>query len=354
MTTINVLSTRQFSDDLLDKLRAVSPRLNIRQRPCRDAAEVAEALTADVEVIYTFHVPDDLLARAPHLRWIQLHSAGVDHLLNNPVMHSDVLITTTSGLHAVHIAEYVFASILAFVYRVPRMLHYQRHQEWPTGRWDIFAGPELRGQTIGIVGYGSIGSEVGRIAHALGMRVLAVKYGARPSAGHGRGQTGGEKYRIPGTGDPEGALVSRLYPPDELLDMVTECDFVVVTAPLTTQTRGLINEAVLRAMKPTAYLVNIARGPIIDERALIHALQKGWIAGVGLDVFEEEPLPADSPLWQLARESAEGKGNIIISPHVAGFTLRYDERAIEIFAENLRRYLGDEPMLNLVSKERGY
>ncbi len=350
MNTINVLCTKQFSDDLLAKLRAISPRLSIRQQPCRDTAEVAAALSADVEVLYAFQVPADLLARAPHLRWLQLHSAGVDHLLDHPVMHSDVLVTTTSGLHAVRIAEYVFASIMAFAYRVPRMLHFQRCREWPGGRWDLFAGPELRGQTIGIVGYGNIGSEVGRIAHALGMRVLAIKRSAGSEHDH---QDSG-KYHIPGTGDAEGALVSRLYPPDELLDMVAECDFVVVTAPLTPETQGLINETVLRAMKPTAYLVNIARGPIVDERALVRALREGWIAGAGLDVFEKEPLPAGSPLWELAQHSADGKGNVIISPHVAGFTLRYDERAVEIFAENLHRYLAGEPLLNLMNKDRGY
>ncbi|MBC7251552.1 MAG: D-2-hydroxyacid dehydrogenase [Anaerolineae bacterium] len=347
MKTINVLSAKQFSDELLAQLQAVSPRLRIRQQPCRDAAEVAAALSEDVEVLYTYYIPDDLLSRAPHLRWVQLNSAGADHVLDHPLMQSEVMITTASGLHAVRIAEYVFASIFAFVYRIPRMLHYQRRREWPSGRWDIFAGPELRGQTIGIVGYGSIGREVGRIAHALGMRVLASKRTPQLAISS-------DEYHIPGTGDPEGKLVSRLYLPDQLPEMVAECDFVVVTTPLTPQTRGLISEKVLRAMKPNAYLVNIARGPVVDERALIRALQEGWIAGAGLDVFEEEPLPADSPLWELARASAEGAGNIILSPHIAGFTLRYDERAVEIFAENLRRYLSGQPLMNLVNKERGY
>jgi len=347
MQTINVLSTSRFSDELLDRLRAVSPRLRIRQQTCHDAAEVAAALTSDVEVLYTFHVPDDLLMRAPRLRWIQLHSAGADHLLDNPVMQSDVLVTTTSGLHAVRIAEYVFASILAFAYRVPLMLHYQRRRKWPSGRWDLFAGLELREQTIGLVGYGSIGREVGRIAHALGMRVLASRRSAgRPAADHEYHRPTSDKYHIPGTGDPEGVLVSRLYPPDKLTEMVAECDFVVVSTPLTPQTRGLINETVLRAMKPNAYLVNVGRGPVVDERALIRALREKWIAGAGLDVFEEEPLPADSPLWEM--------DNVIISPHVAGFTLRYDERAVEIFTENLRRYLAGERLLNLVDKSRGY
>jgi phosphoglycerate dehydrogenase-like enzyme len=148
------------------------------------------------------------------------------------------------------------------------------------------------------------------------------------------------------TGDPAGTLPERMYPPDALHEMLAGCDYVVIALPLTPATTHLIGEAELRAMKPSAYLVNIARGAIVDEKALVRALQEGWIAGAGLDVFEEEPLPADSPLW--AQE------NVLISPHVAGFTPRYDERAATLFAANLARYMAGEPLLNLVDKNRGY
>jgi len=253
-------------------------------------------------------------------------------------MNSDVLITTTSGIHAPPIAEYAFASMLAWSRRVPKMLYYQNRREWPQGRWELFVGQELRGATLGIVGYGSIGREVGRLGKCFGMRVVATKRSV--------GQVADTGYRVPGTGDPEGQILNRIYPPEQLREMLAECDYVVISLPLTPDTRGLIGEEELRAMKPNAYLVNISRGGIVDEAALIKALQEGWIAGSGLDVFEEEPLPPDSPLHDL--------DNVILSPHVAGFSPHYDERASDLFAENLRRYLAGVELLNLVDKEVGY
>ena len=337
MQEIVVLSIMRFTDKLLDKLRAVSPRLVVKQRTCHDAEEVEQVLEDGVEVLYTFYLSADL-SRAPDLKWVQLHSAGVDHLLDHPLMKSDILLTTTSGIHATPIAEYVFASILAFNRRVPQMLTYQSRREWPQGRWNLFARPELRDRTLGIIGYGSIGREVGRIASCFGMRVVATKRSVSQMRDVG--------YAVQGTGDRKGALLDEAFPPERLSDMLGLCDYVVVTVPLTPETRKLIGEAELRAMKPSAYLVNISRGETVDEAALIRALQEGWIAGAGLDVFEEEPLPSDSPLYDLE--------NVILSPHVSGFTLRYDERASDLFAENLRRYLTGEPLLNLVDKERGY
>jgi phosphoglycerate dehydrogenase-like enzyme len=337
MPEIVVLSTMRFTDELLDKLRAVSPRLVVKQRTCHEAEEIEQVLEDGVEVLYTFYLPADL-NRAPDLKWVQLHSAGVDHLLNHPLMKSDILLTTTSGIHATPIAEYVFASILAFNRRVPQMLIYQSRREWPQGRWNLFARPELRDRTLGIIGYGSIGREVGRIARCFGMRVVATKRSVSQMRDVG--------YVVQGTGDRKGALLDEAFPPERLSDMLGLCDYVVVTVPLTPETRELIGEAELRTMKPSAYLVNISRGETVDEAALIRALQEGWIAGAGLDVFEEEPLPSDSPLYDMQ--------NVILSPHVSGFTLRYDERASDLFAENLSRYLTGEPLLNLVDKERGY
>jgi phosphoglycerate dehydrogenase-like enzyme len=172
---IKVLCTLRFTDEQLDKLRAVSPRLVVEQRTYHNAEEVREALDEDTEVLYAFHLPDDLLTKAPRLRWVQLHSAGADHLLGQPIMKSDALITTTSGIHATPIAEYALASMLAWSRRLPKMLYYQQRREWPQGRWALFASQELRGATLGIVGYGSIGREVGRIGKCFGMRVVAAK-----------------------------------------------------------------------------------------------------------------------------------------------------------------------------------
>ena len=339
MEMVPVLCTMGFTDALLDQLRAVSSQLHLVQQTCHDANQVATALTEHpgVEVLYTFNLPPNALDLAPRLCWLQLHSAGANHLLDHPIMHSDIAITTVSGIHATPIAEYVFASILAHRWRVPMWTHCQREARWPSGRWDLYARSELRGSTLGIVGYGSIGREVGRIGQAFGMRVLALRRSA------GRAKQG---YASERTGDAAGAVPTRLYAPEALHEMLPECDYVVIAVPLTPETVHLIGPAELKAMKPSAYLVNIARGPIVDETALVQALDQGWIAGAGLDVFEQEPLPADSPLWNLE--------NVLISPHVAGFTPRYDERATALFAENLGRYLSGEPLLNLVDKARGY
>ena len=339
MERIEILCTARFSDQVLDGLKAVSPRLHITQQTCHDADEVAAALKdhRSVEVLYTFHLPPDALELAPEIRWLQLHSAGANHILDHPIMQGDVDITTVSGIHATPIAEYAFASILAHRWRVPLWTHCQREREWPEGRWKLYARPELRGSTLGIIGYGSIGREVGRLGHAFGMRVLALRRSAGPSE---RG------YAVENTGDPEGAIPERFYPAGALHEMLAECDYVVVALPLTPATLGFLGERELRAMKPTAYLVNIARGPIIDEGAVVRALREEWIAGAGLDVFEQEPLPDDSPLWDLE--------NALISPHIAGFTPRYDERAATLFARNLARYLEGERLLNLVDKSAGY
>jgi phosphoglycerate dehydrogenase-like enzyme len=339
MDTIQVLCTLRFTDEQLSHLRAASPRAKVSQQTCHSADEVAAALTdyPTVQVLYTFHVPHNILDLAPGLRWLQLHSAGADHILDNPVMDSGVTITTTSGIHATPIAEYVLASMLAHRWRVPQWTRCQREAEWPAGRWDLYARPELRGSTLGIIGYGSIGREVGRLGRAFGMHVLALRRSS------GRAEQG---YAVANTGDPEGEAPEQIYPPEELHEMLAECDYVVVALPLTPATFHHIGEAEFKAMKSSAYLVNISRGAVVDEAVLVRALQEGWIAGAGLDVFEQEPLPADSPLWALE--------NALISPHVAGFTPHYDERAVTLFAQNLARYAAGEPLLNTIDKKRGY
>ncbi|MFB0545308.1 MAG: D-2-hydroxyacid dehydrogenase [Anaerolineae bacterium] len=337
MEKVKVLSVHHFSEEQLDKLRAVSPRLVVEQRTVHNDQELEEVLDDEVEVLFTFFASFDP-ALAPRLRWIQLNSAGVDHILDAPIMESDVIITTASGIHAPPIAEYVLAFMLSHIRKFPQMLRYQMRREWPKKRWKVLLGGELRGKTVGIVGYGSIGREVGRLAKAFGMRVVATKR----SAGE-RGDTG---YWIAGAGDPEASLLDRLYPPEGLQEMLAECDFVVIAVPSTSETMRAIGEEELRAMKPSSFLVNIARGEIIDEPILIRALKEGWISGAGLDVFAQEPLPKDSELWDME--------NVIISPHIAAATPCYDERATDLFAENLRRYLAGEELLNVVDRKRGY
>jgi phosphoglycerate dehydrogenase-like enzyme len=332
----NVMVTAPFPNQLLDKIRAVSPEIRLEAVQLGERSWPAGRST-DAEVIYALDaVPAPELA--PNLRWVQAHWAGVDRLREHPVWHSDILLTNASGIHAPNIAQYVMAQILAWAHRTPRWFYYQQRAEWPRERWDKFVPDELRGKTLGIAGYGSIGREVARLANCFGMRVLATKRDAR--------RLDDGQYTLPSTGDPAGELAARIYPGEATRSMVAECDYVVIALPLTERTHHLFDEQMFRAMKPAAFLVNVGRGDIVSESDLVRALKKGWIRGAGLDVFSTEPLPSDSPLWKM--------DNVIISPHVSGFTRAYDERAVDLFVENLRRYLRGEPLLNVVNRDEGY
>jgi phosphoglycerate dehydrogenase-like enzyme len=333
------VSLVQFTEAQLDKLRAVSPQLDIHQYPHTPPADLPPDLQPQVDILYGWGKPAGHIETLPRLKWLQAHSAGVDYLADTPLWQNDeIIVTSLNGIHAVPMAEHALAMMLAFRWKLPAMLAYQRQGTWVENRWEAFAGPELRGQTIGIVGYGAVGREVARQAGALGMRVLAVNSTGQRQPARG--------YSEPGVGDPEAALPERIYPSRRLLEMLPLCDYVVVLAPLTPQTHYLIGAGALVAMKTSAILINLARGPLVDETALIESLREGEIAGAALDVFEQEPLPVDSPLWRMP--------NVIVSPHVSGFTYLYDERASRLFAENLDRYIRHQPLLNLVDKERGY
>lgn len=332
-----VLVTMPFHEELIKKLRAVAPELEVDQYPVDADHPLGEYdRRHEVAVLYAgfSDAPDP--ADIPAVEWIQLHSAGVDHWLGAPILEQDVVITTASGIHQTPIAEFVFAQILALRYRIPRMLRYQAEHRWPDSRWEAFAVPELRGDTLGIVGYGSIGQEVARLGAAFGMEVVATR--RDPETGSEEAQ-----WRVAPDWDDSGVEV---LPAAALHDLLARSDFVVLALPLTDETRHMLDAKALRAMQPTAYLLNIARGGVVDEDALADALREGVIAGAGLDVFETEPLPADSPLWNLE--------NVIVSPHVSGFTPRYDVRATDLFAENLRRYVGGEPLFNRFDPQRGY
>lgn len=331
-----VLITAPFPERLLEKIQSASPEVTLKQVTL-PGGKWPEDKQTTAEVLYAISgIPS--LELAPNLRWVQTHSAGVDQYREHPVWDSDVVITNASGVHAPNIAQYVMAQMLAWANRVPTWLRLQAEAEWPKDRWSKLAPEELRGKTIGILGYGSIGREIARVAKAFGMVVLATKRDAR--------HLEDTNFTLPDTGDAKGELPSRIYPGEATRSMVAGCDYVVITLPLTDKTHHLFDEAMFRAMRPNAFLVNIGRGPIIKESDLVRALKKGWIAGAGLDVFETEPLPADSPLWQM--------DNVIISPHISGFTPHYDERTTDLFRENLKRYMNGQPLLNVVNRDLGY
>jgi phosphoglycerate dehydrogenase-like enzyme len=326
-----------MDDGLVEQVRALSPRLRVQTQTTRSLSGLDRQL-AEVEVLLTsLDLP--AVEQSPRLRWVQTYFAGVDGWLEKAGDRiKNILVTTASGVHGPNMAEYGLMMMLAWAHELPQLLENQRHGGWPAERRKVLMPGELRGATLGVVGYGSIGREAARQAFALGMRVLACK--RDPDR---REDTG---WILPGTGDPEGTLPERIYPIEQLRAMLAECDYVLLTLALTPATRHIIDSAALKSMKPSAVLVNVARGALVDEPALIEALRSGTIRGAGLDVFEQEPLPADSPLWSLP--------NVLLTPHISGITPAYSERLMMLFSENLRRYLAGQPLLNRVDPEIGY
>lgn len=335
-----VLITAPIETHWLKRLQSLSQDLHIEQWSPPSLTAIPTSLWQVVEILYTsFATPLPSPEQVPLLRWVQLYSAGPDPVVNHSLFRSQVTFTTASGVHATNMAEYVFTLVLAWFHQLPQIFTWQRRGQWPSNseRSSLFLPEELKEKTIGIVGYGSIGRHIARLAVAFNMRVLAMKRGSEHSD---------SGFQFPDVGDPDGVLPDRYYTPDQLPTMLSESDIVIIAVPLTPQTHELFDETAFQAMKSTAFLVNIARGGVCKETALIEALEQQRIAGAALDVFHQEPLPPGHPLWRLP--------NTFISPHVAGLTPHYSERAATIFAENLRRYLAGEALYNVVDKTQGY
>ena len=335
---VDVLITVPFSPSLIAPLQEVSPLLRITVHPAQNINDVPNELWARCEVLYTDRiVPEPELA--PKLKWVQHHHAGINSSMEFLSEHRpNLTVTTLSGAAASQIAEHVLTMLLAFARQFPVLSAQQKKADWPKDRWERFNLRELRTSTVGIVGYGSIGRQVARLLREFGATVLATKNDAMQPIDSG--------YTPEGMGDPYGDFVHRLYPAQAIKSMVKDCDFVVIGIPLSEKTRGLINTEVLAVCKPTAYLIDVSRGGIVDHAALIKALRDHTLAGAALDVFPEEPLSPKSPLW--------GMPNVIITPHIAGFSTEYKERAVTLFAENLSRYLADLPLYNIFNPQRGY
>lgn len=335
---IETLITVPFSEHLVNRLQGISPKLNVISMPAGRVEDIPAEMWARTEVLYTASVlptPEQV----PALRWIQFHFAGIDRHIANPLLEKENLqITTLSGAAMSQMAEYVMTMMLALGHKVQALGNYQKKAEWPKDRYDRFEPFEIRGKTIGLVGYGSIGRQVARLLQPFGATVLAAKYDAMQPQDHG--------YMLDGLGDPHGDFVHRMYPFQALASMLKECHFLIASVPLTPRTRGLIGVKALNALKPGAYLIDISRGGVIDHAALLETLKSGKLAGAALDVFPEEPLPANNPLWQMP--------NVIITPHISGSSPHYEERAVQLFSENLHRYLGNLPLYNLFDRHRGY
>jgi phosphoglycerate dehydrogenase-like enzyme len=306
--------------DLLDELRGELTDLEfVRAR----TKEEILAAAADCDV-YFGHVTAELCEAAPKLRWVQAPSAGVEHVPGIVALRErDIIVTNARGAHGPSIGEHAFALLLALTRELPTCLAQQREHTW--GREGIYRqAREIRGLTMGLLGYGAIGRGVAQRANGFELELLAVD--ARPH-------------------DPRPYL-EEVWPPERLPELLERSDVVVVSTPLTTETRGLIDAVAIDRMKPDAYLIVVSRGGIVDEAALAAAMKRGHLAGVGLDVTAKEPLPADSPLWDIP--------NLIITPHMAGASAPKERRVVEIFKDNLRRYAKGEGMVNLVDRELGY
>lgn len=297
-----------------------------------DGYDVARAETEadardhlDQTEIILGHPPVALL-QAPGLRWLQSWTAGLDWLTDDDAFdaaaHPDLAVTSASGIHAVPIGEHVFALLLAFSRMLPHALRDQRDRQW--GAYDDYAGAfEWQGKRLVMVGAGSIGERVIRLADAFGMTSVAVR--------HSQGET-------------PGAL--RTVTNDRLAEELAEADAVVAALPSTDETAGMLGADAFAAMKPGAVFVNVGRGDTVDQDALAQALRSGQIGAAGLDVFQDEPLPASSPLWAM--------DNVIVTPHVAGESPRYAERALALFADNLERWRAGGDLRNRVDLQAGY
>jgi len=264
----------------------------------------------------------EVFAMAPKVRWVHSRSAGLDSLLFPELVESPAPLTNGTGVFSPSLGEFALGAILYFAKDFRRMIRNQI-----AGRWEQFDITEITGQTVGIVGYGDIGRAVATRVRAMGMRVLAVKRHGPPL----------------NSVDP---LVDQIYSPEQRIEMISRCDYIVASAPLTPETRGMIGEAEFAAMKPSAVVINVGRGPVIDEDAMLKALTAGRIKGAGLDVFTHEPLPDGHPFYRLE--------NVLLSPHCADHTPDWLEQAMRFFLENFERFRKGEPLRNVVDKKLGY
>jgi phosphoglycerate dehydrogenase-like enzyme len=288
--------------------------------------EAFQRAAAEANIIYNWSLSAALLREVfllcPHVQWVHTRSAGLDNILFPEILSSPVPLTNGTGVFSPSLGEFALAAILFFAKDLRRMV---RNQE--AGVWEQFDITEITGQTVGIVGYGDIGRAVATRVRSMGMRVLAVKRSGTPI------------YNM----DP---LVARIYGPDRLREMLPECDYVVVSAPLTPESRGMIDAAAFEAMKRDAVVINVGRGPVIDEAAMVRALSHGRIKGAALDVFDREPLAAGHPFYTLP--------NVLLSPHCADHTPDWMERAMQFFIDQFERFQKGEPLLNIVDKAKGY
>lgn len=316
MPALNIVVLNKLSEHHISTILAVVPDANIIPAKLEDAHTLMPE--CDVLIAWGWMNIRPLLETAPRLKWVHALSAGVENIACPELENKQIILTNSKGIHGIPVSEHVLALMLAFTRGINYFVRFQQKKQWKRTTVD-----EIYDKTIGIVGLGSIGREIAKKAKALGMNVLAVK-------------------KQPTTE----LFVDELYSPERLNEMLGNCDFVVASVPLLPETKEMFQLEQFKAMKPSAYFINISRGAVVKEADLAAALEQEFIKGAGLDVFDQEPLAETSPLWDMA--------NVIITPHIAALSPYYLDRAITLFAENLSRFTQNGEMINIIDKNKGY
>lgn len=320
MTKRTLLLTHDVDAAILSEIKHIIPEWEVTAS--RDP-EVWGGMMNDAEIIagWNNRLRESVISADSKVRWIQTWSAGVNNLPLTELQQKEIAVTSANGVHAYPISETIFGLMLALTRKIDTYVKNQKQKKWHHANMKL----EIHGKTIGIIGVGAIGSETAKIAKAFGMTVLGIRHSGRAAE-----------------------YVDEMSTTDQLNEVLRRCDYVVVTLPLTEETKHMFKAEQFEQMKDSAFFINIGRGPIVDEADLISALKTGQIAGAGLDVFEVEPLPENSPLWNIEQ--------VIITPHTSGSTEFYDQRLLQdIFIPNLKKYIeGEQPMINLLDYSKGY
>ena len=330
-----ILIDAPLSDEQAGQIQKLSPRIKlVRVSPF--GKPLPKDALKDAEVIYTGAADFDP-ADAPLLRWVQTNTAATNPQAGHAIMRSNIPIANVSGAYTVAVAECAMGMLLALTRRITLGCRFQAEHKWPDNTAP-FAGDDLYDTTMGIVGYGSIGRQIARMADAMGMTILACK--RNPDV------RGDDAYLLPRTGDPEGNIPKAWFGQNQIAEMFRQTDVAVITLPHVPTTERMIGKNELAALPKHAYVVNVGRGAVMDEIALIEALKSREIAGAALDVFVEEPLPPGSPLWDMQ--------NVLVMPHIASWTKMQAHRAAGVLIENLKHDLSGKPLVNLIDKKLMY
>lgn len=317
--TRNPTRQAKLREQIAHRLGSAISNIDLALDPEKFTEQLPEA-----EVIAAYRLSPEEFARCRRLRWLHVGGAGVERSLSPELVRSEVIVTNARGIHGDRMAEFVLGAILFLANRFDFAVRGQLEKTWR--RQEIVKNRfAVTGKTVGIMGMGAVGTAIANWCAAIGLRVIGLR----------RHQN-----------LPKPASVAEVFSSEQIEKFLSRCDFVVLALPLTAETRRLLNAERLSAMKPTAYIINIGRGELVDEDALLAALRERRIAGAVLDVFQTEPLPENHPFWEM--------DNVLVTPHIAGNFEEYVERVGEQFAENLAHYCSGKPLLNVVDKQRGY